>query len=31
MDSTGSGEGPVTGSFECGDDPSGSNALELVS
>jgi hypothetical protein len=31
MDSTGSGQGPVAGCCECGDEPSGSSATELVS
>jgi hypothetical protein len=31
LDSTGSGQGPVAGCFECGDEPSGSCATELVS
>jgi hypothetical protein len=31
MDSTGSGQGPVASCFECGDEPSGSCATELVS
>jgi hypothetical protein len=31
LDSTGSGQGPVTGCCECGDEPSGSCATELVS
>jgi hypothetical protein len=31
MDSTGSGQGPVAGCCECGDEPSGSCATELVS
>jgi hypothetical protein len=30
LDSTGSGYGPVTGCGECGDEPSGSCATELV-
>jgi hypothetical protein len=30
MDSTGSGQGPVAGCCECGDEPSGSCATELV-
>jgi hypothetical protein len=30
LDSTGSGQGPVAGCCECGDDPSGSCATELV-
>jgi hypothetical protein len=30
MDSTGSGQGPVVGCCECGDEPSGSCATELV-
>jgi hypothetical protein len=29
LDSTGSGQGPVAGSCECGDEPSGSGATEL--
>jgi hypothetical protein len=31
LDSTGSGQGPVTGCCECGDEPSGSCATELLS
>jgi hypothetical protein len=31
LDSTGSGYGPVAGCCECGDEPSGSCATELVS
>jgi hypothetical protein len=31
FDSTGSGQGPVAGCCECGDEPSGSCATELVS
>jgi hypothetical protein len=31
LDSTGSGQGPVGGCCECGDEPSGSCATELVS
>jgi hypothetical protein len=31
LDSTGSGQGPVAGCCECGDEPSGSFATELVS
>jgi hypothetical protein len=31
LDSTGSGQGPVSGCCECGDKPSGSCATELVS
>jgi hypothetical protein len=31
LDSTGSGRGPVAGCCECGDEPSGSCATELVS
>jgi hypothetical protein len=31
MDSPGSGEVWVVGSFECGDEPLGSGATELVS
>jgi hypothetical protein len=31
LDSTGSGQGPVAGFCECGDEPSGSYATELVS
>jgi hypothetical protein len=31
LDSTGSGEGPVAGCCECGDEPSGSCATKLVS
>jgi hypothetical protein len=30
LDSTGSGQGLVTGYCECGDEPSGSCATELV-
>jgi hypothetical protein len=30
LDSTGSGQGPVAGYCECGDEPSGSCATELV-
>jgi hypothetical protein len=30
LDSTGSGQGPVAGCGECGDEPSGSCATELV-
>jgi hypothetical protein len=30
LDSTGSGQGPVAGCCECGDEPSGSGATELV-
>jgi hypothetical protein len=30
LDSTGSGQGPVSGCCECGDEPSGSCATELV-
>jgi hypothetical protein len=30
LDSTGSGQGPVAGCCECGDEPSGSCATELV-
>jgi hypothetical protein len=30
LDSTGSGQGPVAGCCECGDEPSGSCAIELV-
>jgi hypothetical protein len=30
LDSTGSGQGPVAGCCECGDEPSGSGAMELV-
>jgi hypothetical protein len=30
LDSTGSGHGPVAGCCECGDEPSGSCATELV-
>jgi hypothetical protein len=30
LDSTGSGQGPVVGCYECGDEPSGSCATELV-
>jgi hypothetical protein len=31
LDSTGSGQGPVACCCECGDEPSGSYATELVS
>jgi hypothetical protein len=31
LDSTGSGQGPVAGCGECGDEPSSSCATELVS
>jgi hypothetical protein len=31
LDSTVSGQGPVAGCYECGDEPSGSCATELVS
>jgi hypothetical protein len=31
LDSTGSEQGPVLGCCECGDEPSGSCATELVS
>jgi hypothetical protein len=31
LDSTGSGQGPVAGCCECGDEPSGSCATEFVS
>jgi hypothetical protein len=31
LDSTGSVQGPVAGCCECGDEPSGSCATELVS
>jgi hypothetical protein len=31
LDLTGSGYGPVAGSCECGDEPSGSCTTELVS
>jgi hypothetical protein len=31
LESTGSGQGPVAGYCECGDEPSGSCATELVS
>jgi hypothetical protein len=31
LDSSGSGQGPVAGCCECGDEPSGSCATELVS
>jgi hypothetical protein len=31
LDSTGSGQGPVAGCCECGDEPSGSCATGLVS
>jgi hypothetical protein len=31
LDSTDSGQGPVAGCCECGDEPSGSCATELVS
>jgi hypothetical protein len=30
LDSTGSGQGPVAGCCECGDEPSGSCATELI-
>jgi hypothetical protein len=30
LDSSGSGQGPVAGCCECGDEPSGSCATELV-
>jgi hypothetical protein len=30
LDSTSSGQGPVAGCCECGDEPSGSCATELV-
>jgi hypothetical protein len=30
LDSTGSGQEPVSGCCECGDEPSGSCATELV-
>jgi hypothetical protein len=30
LDSTGSGQGPVAGCYECGDEPSGSCATESV-
>jgi hypothetical protein len=30
VDSTGSGWGPLAGCCECGDEPSGSGATELV-
>jgi hypothetical protein len=30
MDPVGSGQGPVAGSYEYGDEPSGSGAVELV-
>jgi hypothetical protein len=30
LDSTVSGQGPVAGCCECGDEPSGSGATELV-
>jgi hypothetical protein len=30
LDSTGSGQGPVAGCCECGDEPSGSCVTELV-
>jgi hypothetical protein len=30
LDSTGSGQGPLVGCCECGDEPSGSCAMELV-
>jgi hypothetical protein len=30
LDSTGSEQGPVAGCWECGDEPSGSCATELV-
>jgi hypothetical protein len=31
VDSSGSGLGPLAGCCECGDEPSGSGATELVS
>jgi hypothetical protein len=31
LDSTGAGQGPMAGCCECGDEPSGSCATELVS
>jgi hypothetical protein len=31
LDSTGSGQGPMSGCCECGDEPSGSCATYLVS
>jgi hypothetical protein len=31
VDSAGSGRGPLAGCCECGDEPSGSGAAELVS
>jgi hypothetical protein len=31
LDSTGSGQGPVAGCYECGDEPLGSCATVLVS
>jgi hypothetical protein len=31
LDSTGSGQGPVAGCCECGDEPSGFCATELIS
>jgi hypothetical protein len=31
LDSTGSGQAPVAGCCECGDEPSGSCAMGLVS
>jgi hypothetical protein len=31
LDSTVSGQGPVAGSYECGDEPLGSCTTELVS
>jgi hypothetical protein len=31
LDSTGSEQGPVAGCCECGDEPSGSCATELIS
>jgi hypothetical protein len=31
LDSTGSEQGPVAGCCECGDEPSGSCVMELVS
>jgi hypothetical protein len=31
LDSTGSGQGPVAGCCECGDEPSGSCATDIVS
>jgi hypothetical protein len=31
LDSTGSGQGPVAGCCECGDEPSGSCPTDLIS